>query len=612
MDHEMSMLISIAAAVSFGMLAQVLAHRWRFPAIVLLLAFGLLLGESALGIVRPSELSAGLGILVKLAVAIILFEGALNLNLKALRESVTEIRNLVTFGVLISWGVITLIARFIAGFDWQMALLFGALMTVTGPTVIQPLLRRVTISRQIKTILEGEAILIDPIGAILAIAVFDILLAANTHNSVGIFELIWVYFGRLIIGSLVGGFGAFILSRVMKAGHLIPMELSNLVALAFVWGSFGLAEWLLGEAGIMAAVMMGLVVQREAIPGERHLKRFKESLTTLGISILFILLAAKLNIGSLLNEGLTGLLAVFAIMFVARPLTVLLATWRSKLDWRKKLFIAWIGPRGIIAASVASIFSVALEETGLPGGDRLLALTFLTILVTVVVQGLSAGWVARRLGLQSMEGQRAIIVGANRLSLKIADLLQKNGRPTQLVDTNRSSVEEAKKIGLTAVYGNALEEFTLESLHAEEAATVLAMTSNSEVNVLACQLAHDTFGIERAFPLLTNPTKGANPRLLQQTGGKLAFGRFVSLVDWEAKDCLWTELAWSVPESWPPIPLSRIPFPGDLLPVIRKRGNSTEIVHADQVWQPGDTVITLSSRTMTDALTEMEQVAPPA
>lgn len=608
MDHEVATLITIVTAVAFGMLAQIFAHKWHFPAIVLLLGFGILLGNNFLGIVRTEELGHGLGILVKLAVAIILFEGALNLKLRALRESAKEIRNLVTFGVLISWGTTTLIAHFVAGFNWQMALLFGALMTVTGPTVIQPLIRRVDVPRQVKTILEGEAILIDPIGAILAIAVLDILLATEMHGATGIPQVFWAYFGRLLTGGLVGAAGAFALSRLMKAGRLVPLELSNLVALACVWGTFGVAEWLQSEAGIMAAVIMGLVVQREAIPGERQLRRFKETLTTLGISVLFILLAAKLDVRSLWAQGIGGLLAVFLIMFLARPAAVFLSTSGSKLGWRKKLFIAWMGPRGIIAASVASIFAVTLGETGHADGERLLALTFLTILVTVSLQGLTAGWVARSLGLHSMDGQKAIIVGANKLGFIIARMLQDNGRPTHLVDTNRTSVEEAHKIGLSAIHGNALEESTLENLHAEEAATLLAVTSNSEVNVLACQIAREVFGIERAFPVLTNPAKGANPNLLNQTGGKLAFGRFIRLSDWSADEVRVDPFLWTVPEAWRQIPLSDIQFPVDLLPVIRKRDNSPEIVHANQVWQPGDQIIILSKKPVQEAVSLMDQI----
>ena len=605
MGNETSLLITIIAAVAFGIFAQVIAHRWHIPVIVLLLLSGILLGENFLGIVRPNEFGDGLNILVKLAVAIILFEGALNLNLKSLRESAKEIRNLVTIGVLISWGTTTLIVHYVAGFEWKIALLFGALMTVTGPTVIQPLLRRVTVPRQIKTILEGEAILIDPIGAILAIAVLDITLATEIHGVTGILDWFWAYFGRLLIGTLAGVIGAFILSRLMKVERLVPMDLSNLVALACVWGAFGLAEWMQSEAGIMSSVIMGLIIQKEEIPGARQLRRFKETLTTLGISMLFILLAAKLDIHSIWNEGLWGFLSVLLIMVISRPLAVFLSTWGTSLDWRKKAFIAWMGPRGIIAASVASIFAVTLEERGQSGGDRLLALTFMTILTTVIIQGLSAGWVARFLGLYSMEGQKAIIVGANKLGFTIAGLLQGFGRPTQLVDTNRTCIEEAKKLGLNAVYGNALEELTLENLHAEEAATLLAVTSNSEVNVLSCQLAQDTFGIDRAFPLLTNPAKGANPQLLHQTGGRLAFGHFVRLADWDNQKIELVEFIWVVPDSWQQKPLSETHFPDDLLPVIRKRDNSIEIVHADQVWQPGDKVVILGYKPFNDIEVEM-------
>lgn len=608
MQHGISLLITIVAAVSFGILAQVLAHRWHLPAIVLLLLFGILLGENVFALVRPSEMANGLGILVKLAVAIILFEGALNLNLKALRESAVEVRNLVTIGVVLSWGIITLIVRFVAGFDWPLALLFGALMTVTGPTVIQPILRRVTISRQIKTILEGEAILIDPIGAILAIAVLDVILALAAHGATGVPELLWAYFGRLLIGSLVGTSGAFILSRLMKAKRLVPLELSNLVALACVWGAFGIAEWLQSESGIMAAVVMGLVVQREAIPGERHLRRFKETLTTLGISILFILLAANLDLNTLLREGAWGMLVVLLIMFVARPTAVFLSTWRTNLNWRKKVFISWMGPRGIIAASVASIFAITLKEIGYEGGDRLLALTFLTIITTVIIQGLSADGIAKILGLHSLEGQKAIIIGANRLGCSVARILEEHGRPTQLVDTNRTSIELAQQKGLKAVHGNALEELTLESIHAEEAATLLAVTSNSEVNVLACQLAKDDFGVERAFPLLGNPAKGANPGLLTQTGGRLAFGRFINPEDWEQSEQELTEITWTLPQTWREIPISDICCPDDLLPIIRMRGNSTEIVHADQDWRPADQVVLLSRIGKAEAIKEMEQL----
>lgn len=606
MDHGTALLTTIVAAVGFGLFAQILAHRWRIPAIVLLLAMGVILGENGLGIVRPEELGNGLVIIVKLAVAIILFEGALNLNLKSLRQSAVEVRNLVTIGVLITWVLVTLIAHFVAGLEWRIAILFGSLLTVTGPTVIQPLMRRISVPRRIKTILEGEAILIDPIGAILAIAVFDVLLAQEASGTANIGGWLWAYFGRLLIGGAIGGLGALGLSLMMKAKRLVPAELSNLVALAAVWFTFGTAESILSDAGIMAVVVMGLIIQNSSLPGERQLRHFKETLTTLGISMLFILLAADLHIPTLLAEGGRGLIVVLLIIFLARPISVFVSTWGSSLNWREKLFISWIGPRGIIAASVASIFAVGLEESGIEGGERLLALTFMTIILTVSIQGLSARWVARILGLQSMEGRKVIIVGANRLGRIIATSLEKMGRPTLLIDTNRSSVAQAQEQGYNAIYGNALKEDALANIHAEDYATLLAITPNSEVNVLACQFASDTFGIRRAFPLLSDPEKGASPKMLNQTGGKLAFGRFVNIAEWEYADKWLNVFEWKVPPRSSTRALADISLPDEVLPVIHARGRDIEIIHADLVCQSGDTVVFITELTEKEAITLIE------
>ncbi len=608
MEHGTALLITIVAAVVFGLLAQILAHRWHVPVIVLLLIFGIGLGEDALGVVRPDELGGGLGILIKLAVAIILFEGALSLNLKSVRQNAAEVRNLITIGVLVSWAVTTLIAHFIAGFEWRLAILFGALMTVTGPTVIQPLLRRITVTRSVKTVLQAEAILVDPIGAILAIAVLDVLLATTVSGAIGLPGVLWVYFGRLLVGGVVGIIGAYGLAFLMKAKNLVPVELGNLVALACVWGTFGLAEWLHSEAGIMAAVIMGLVTQNATIPGARQLRHFKETLTTLGISVLFILLAAGLDLSTLGREGLSGVLAVIAIMLVARPLAVFIATWRSRLNWREKIFVSWVGPRGIIAASVASIFMLALQESGLAGGERLLALTFLTILMTVSIQGLSAGWLAGVLGLRDMGKQKVLIVGANNLGGVIARILTRYDRPVLLVDTNLTSVERARQKGMEAVPANALEESALEELHAEDYATFLALTSNSEVNVLACQLARDDFGIERAFPALSNPAKGANPALLKQTGGRLAFGRFITVAQWEKAETDIHEFVWQFPSSQPAINARDIPLPVEVIPILRVRSGSAEIVHAEQTWQPGDVIVFLGLSTPEEIQTALDHL----
>lgn len=595
MEQESHILITIVAAVGFGLIAQVLAHRWRIPAIVLLLLSGILLGPNVLHIIEPHELGEGLETLVKLAVAVILFEGALNLRLKTLKHAVEEVRNLVTIGVVVAWTLTSLIARYVAQLDWPLAILFGALLTVTGPTVVQPLLKRIHVSKRIKTILEGEAILIDPIGAILAVAVLDVVLQLYTKSSIGIFSALWGYFGRLVIGTIVGGTGAFVLARLMKAPRLIPPEISNLVALATVWASFGIAESIQSEAGIMSSVAMGLILQLEAIPGERQLRHFKESLTTLSISVLFVLLAANLSLDSVISEGSRGILAVLLIMLVARPLSVFTSTRGTKLNFREKLFISWVGPRGIVAASVASLFAFTLVDIGVADGERLLALTFLAIVMTVTIQGLSASMVSRLLGVETLEGRKAIIVGASPLGRAIANSLQENGRPVALVDTNHTMVEIAHQVGLEAFHGNALEDEILEQANIEEAETVLAITTNPEVNVLVSQIAHDHFGIRLAYPSLKNPEKGINENLLKKTAGKLAFGKPVDILKWEYATGKIFPIIWTVPPKWPEKMISDIQFPDELIPVIRVNGNNAEIVHADQIWFPGDRLIFMSN-----------------
>lgn len=595
MEPESQVLVTIVAAVGFGLIAQILAHRWKMPAIVILLVSGILLGPDVFHIIEPHELGDGLEILVKLAVAVILFEGALNLRLKTLKHAVVEVRNLVTIGVLIAWTLISLIARYVAQLDWPLAILFGALLTVTGPTVVQPLLKRIHVSKRIKTILEGEAILIDPIGAILAVAVLDVVLQLYTDSTIGIFSALWGYFGRLVIGAIVGGAGAFILARLMKVPRLIPPEISNLVALATVWTSFGISESIQSEAGIMSSVAMGLVLQLEAIPGERQLRHFKESLTTLSISVLFVLLAANLRLESVVSEGIQGILAVVLIMLVARPLSVLVSTRGTRLNLREKFFISWVGPRGIVAASVASLFAFTLVRIGVNDGERLLALTFLAIVMTVTIQGLSASIISRLLGVETLEGKKAIVVGASLTGRMIAKSLKENGRPVAIVDTNHTLVEIAQREGFEAIHGNALEDEVLEKTDIEEAETLVAVTTNSEVNVLVSQIAHDHFGIRLAYPSLKNPEKGMNEKLLKKTAGKLAFGRPVDILKWEYTTGMVNTLTWEVPVNWPNKLISDFHFPDELVPALRINGRNTEVVHADQLWSYGDKIVFLTN-----------------
>jgi NhaP-type Na+/H+ or K+/H+ antiporter len=610
--HADQALLTIASATAAGLFAQLLAHRMRLPAIVPLLAFGVLFGPSMLGMVHPEALGNGLPVIVKLAVAVILFDGALNLRLADLRRAMYEVRNLVTVGVAITWVGAALAAHYVASLSWPVAVVFGALMTVTGPTVVQPLLKRVALPRRVKTALEGEAILIDPIGAVLAVAVLDIVLGMAGVRPIGVLGGLWAYFGRLIVGLLIGVAGAIVLSWILKRPHLVPAELANLVVLAFVWGVFALAEWLHSESGIMAAVAMGLALQRGAVPEEQRLRRFKEQLTVLGISLLFVLLAASLPLDVILAEGWPGLLTVIALMFIVRPVDVVISLRRSPLSWRERAFIAWIGPRGVVAASVASLFMLELRDAGYTEGSRLLAITFLTIALTVTLQGLTAGPIARLLGLQSLEGRRAVIVGAGPLGRALAELFRRYGRPVVLIDRNEALVAQAHAHGFQAIQGNGLDEETLERAGTEEAETLVAATTNSEVNALAAHLAHDAFGVRRAFPVLGHPSRGAGPRLVDRVGGRMAFGHPIDVREWEyalehGKAQIVTYL---IPLDWSGHALRTLPMPDEVVVLARARGGSVELAQSDLVWQRGDEAVVLSRITAEEAIVVLDRIEP--
>ncbi|WP_293179373.1 cation:proton antiporter, partial [Oceanithermus sp.] len=368
--------------------------------------------------------------------------------------------------------------------------------------------------------------------------------------------------------------------------------------LAGVWVVFAIAEALLPEAGLMAAVAMGLVFQRSEVPEERRLRHFKEQLTVLGISVLFILLAANLPLEVVLAAGWPAVWTALLLALVVRPVAVALATPRSSLGWREKFFIAWIGPRGIVAASVASLFALGLARAGIDGGERLLAFVFVTIFITVTLAGLTAPLVARALGLSSQAGKLALIVGAGPLARKVGLLLKDHGRQVVLVDRNQSLVWAARRAGLEAELGNALEEDTLASLGADEAEVLLAATTNPEVNVLAVAIAREEFHTARAHPVVDVAEKGVSPEMVEQIGGQIAFGRPIDIRDWE--HALNYEpvvtLVWEVPEGLSGRSVADLALPDFALPLVRLRGDEAAIVHAGQTWSRGDRVVVVSRK----------------
>ncbi|MEM7715197.1 MAG: sodium:proton antiporter, partial [Cyanobacteria bacterium P01_A01_bin.68] len=351
-DITLQMVIAVVAGIS----AQVLAAYIKVPSIVFLLLFGIFFGADGIGLLHPHLLGIGLEVIVALATAIILFEGGLDLELRELGRVSTSLQLLVTLGTLITLVGGSMAAHWLGEFPWPIAFLYASIVVVTGPTVVTPLLKQIKVDRQVATLLEGEGILIDPVGAILAVVVLDTILNGDADPVNAITGLLV----RLGIGAAIGGAGGWLLSLFFKRANILSFELKNLVVLASVWGLFTLAQMIRSESGLMTTVMAGAVFANSSVPEERLLRHFKGQLTMLCISVLFILLAADLSIASVFALGWGSLFTVLALMFIVRPINILLCTWNSDLNWRQKVFLSWVAPRGIVSASVASLFGILL------------------------------------------------------------------------------------------------------------------------------------------------------------------------------------------------------------------------------------------------------------
>lgn len=495
MAESFSLTVQIIIAVFSGIVAQILGEFLKVPGIVLLLIFGIALGVDGLGVLHPSQLGSGLEVLVSLAVAIILFEGGLNLKLKELSEVSVSLRNLVTFGTLITLAGGGIAAHFLAEFPWPIAFLYASLVVVTGPTVVGPLLKQVPVDKKVATLLEGEGVLIDPVGAILAVVVLDTILNVDA----GLGEIATGLAVRLGIGTAMGIAGGWLMGQFLRFATSLSEDLKNLLVLASTWGLFGFAQYVSQESGLMAVVVAGIVLRAFSIPEERLLRRFKNQLTILCVSVLFILLAADLSLASIVALGWGSFLAVTTLMFVVRPISVLFCTATSDLNWKQKFFVAWIAPRGIVSASVASLFAIILTENGFNGGASIKALVFLTILMTVFVQGLSAKWMARWLNISSSNATGAVIVGSNPLSRLVARLFQDEGESVVIVDTDAEACDAAKAANLEVYQSSALNVDVLEEIGISSMGTFLALTSNGEVNLVLAQRAVEEFQPPKVF-----------------------------------------------------------------------------------------------------------------
>lgn len=491
-------LVGLASILLLGVGAQWLAWRLRLPSILLLLALGFLAGPIT-GFLHPDELFGELLFpIVSMSVAIILFEGGLSLRLTELPQMGKVMPLLITVGALITWVVATVAAHFVLGMDWSLAVLLGAILIVTGPTVIGPLLRQIRPTGKVGAVLKWEGILIDPVGAVLAVLIFDAILGGEFDRAtsvviIGILE-------TLVIGVGLGFLGAGAMVIFLRR-YWIPDFLQNGVSLLVALGLFALSNVLRPESGLVTVILMGVLLANQRWVPIRHIIEFKENLRVLLIGGLFILLSSRLDIQAILDTGWRGLLFLAILIFVARPLSVLVSTFGSQISNRSRLFLTWMAPRGIVAASVSSLFAFELTEAGVEGAELVVSMTFLVIVGTVILYGLTAGPVARRLGLSEADPQGVLIVGAHKLGREISRALQTLGFKVVLVDTNERNIEASKEADLPVFYGNALSEEAIEDIDYAGIGRLLAVTSNDEVNALATLHFGEVFDRSDMFQL---------------------------------------------------------------------------------------------------------------
>ncbi len=470
-----------------GILMMVLARELRVSAIVVLLIGGVALGPELLGWVNPRSLGDGLRVIVQLSVALILFEGGLTLDLHGYRRASGIIRRLLTVGVAITWVVTALAIHLLFGQPLPFCFLAASLVVVTGPTVISPLLRRVRVKQNVHNALYWEGVLVDPVGVFLAVMCYELVAAGSTmEEATRLFAL------RFAVGLGIGGVAGLMLDQVIRRMWIHPEQI-NIFAFATALITFGACDRLAHESGLLGVIVAGFILgARRPKPLER-IRRFKLELTEMLIGNLFVLLSANLSVAAFLEFGWRGALLVLLVLLVARPACVFASGMGTDFTRAEKLFLSWVAPRGIVAASMGSFFALQLTAQGDERGAFLETFTYSIIGATVILQGSSAGWVARRLGLNRPAPNGYMIIGAHRLGCELSRFITEVvKRPCLVLDANPRAVEDARARGVVAEYADALDPGLRESDIVAPIGGLLAATDNEHLNSLICQQWEDS------------------------------------------------------------------------------------------------------------------------
>ncbi|MFM2483163.1 cation:proton antiporter [Celerinatantimonas sp. YJH-8] len=533
---NLALAIALIAAISLA--AQWIAWRLKLPAILFLLAAGLLLGPAS-GILNPDQLLGKLLFpLVSIAVAIILFEGALTLRFHEIRGLVKVVRNLVTIGMLITFVVLAAACHLLLGISLEVSLLFGSIMVVTGPTVVTPLLRAIRPRSELDKVLRWEGIIIDPLGAIFAVLMFEFVITqASQEAAIHSLAIISKTIG---LGGILGLGAGYAVATTLKHGWL-PLYLRKIGVLAIVLLAYALSEHLQHESGLLTVTVMGMVLANKPELDIDDIMEFKEDLSVILISALFILLTARVDLNNLFSLGWPLLALLVVVQFIARPLCVLFSAYTRKISWRDRAFLSWISPRGIVAAAVSSLFALRLQEAGFADADKLVSLTFAVIIATVVLQSLTAGPLARLLGVIQEKPQGVLIIGANTLARSVAHALQKADFKVLLADPVWENYRLARMDGLEVYYGNPQSEQAEAVLDFSSIRHVYALSPNRHQNANAITHFAYLYSPELVFSIRSTQGNGfANQESAAFRARQILF----------SEDCTFTKLNTLLKKGW--------------------------------------------------------------
>ena len=497
----MSTLFTLGLIGLVGFLCQWLSQKVKLPAILFLLLSGIVLGPS-LNLIDPNTLFGDILFpFISLSVAIILFEGALTLKSQELKGIGRPVKNMVTIGVLVNCTIMSVATHYIIGLSWSLSTLFGALMVVTGPTVIMPMLKAIRPTPKIADVLRWEGIVIDPIGALIAVLVFEWIAVQNKASEFT--EIFTVFGGTVLLGFAIGVVSGYLFGLLLRH-HYIPEKLHNFSSLAIVCFVFAASDTLMHESGLLAVTVMGMLLANMKGVNIHSILEFKEDLTVVFVSALFIVLAARLDFAGFVALGWSAILLLLVMQFVARPLKVALSFRGSDFTLKEKALVAWIGPRGIVAAAVSAVFALRLETLGVPDAEKLVPLAFLVIIGTVVLQSLTGGPLARALGVAMPKTFGMVIISANPFSLALAEALKKIDVETVVCDTDWEQLSRARILGLKTYYGNPSSDHAELHLNLSPYGYMLGLSSHFEYNVTQANGFRDDFGARNVFILPPN------------------------------------------------------------------------------------------------------------